>query len=91
LTVATSTYLIASRRLAVLARNPFIYGPLYGVAIYLVMNFIVVPLSAVPARSHTLEGVVGDLASHLFFVGLPIALIVRRHYSALASAVASEV
>lgn len=82
LTVATSTYLIASRRLTVLARSPFICGPLYGVAIYLVMNFIVVPLSAVPARNHTLEGVVGDLASHLFFVGLPVALLVRRHWLA---------
>jgi hypothetical protein len=82
LTVAASLYLLASRRLTTLARHPFICGPLFGVAIYLVMNFIIVPLSAVQSRSHTLEGVVGDLASHLFFVGLPIALLTRRHWLA---------
>jgi uncharacterized membrane protein SirB2 len=86
LTVATSLYLMASRRLATLARHPFICGPLFGVAIYLVMNFIIVPLSAVQRGGHTLEGVVGDLASHLFFVGLPIALLVRRHWLARGTA-----
>ena len=79
ITVAASLYLLASRRIRDLATHPFICGPLYGVAIYLVMNFVIVPLSAVPARNHTLEGVVGDLASHLFFVGLPIALLTRRY------------
>ena len=82
ITVSTSFYLVASRHITALIRHPFFCGSLYGVAIYLVMNFIVVPLSAVPTRSYTLEGVVGDLASHLFFVGLPIALLVRRHYLA---------
>ena len=82
LTVATALYLLASRRLAALAQRPFICGPLFGVAIYLVMNFIIVPLSRVPPHSHTLEGVVSDLASHLFFVGLPITLLVHRHWLA---------
>jgi len=82
LTVATSLYLVTSRRFSALARHPFICGPLYGVTIYLVMNFIIVPLSAVQSRGHTLEGVIGDMASHLFFVGLPIALLVRRHWLA---------
>jgi hypothetical protein len=82
LTVATSLYLVASRRVSALARQPFICGPLYGVAIYLVMNFIVVPLSAVHPGGHTLEGVIFDMGSHLFFVGLPIALLVRRNWLA---------
>jgi hypothetical protein len=82
LTVATALYLVTSRRFIALARHPFICGPLYGVAIYLVMNLIIVPLSAVQSHGHTLEGVVSDMASHLFFVGLPIALLVRRHWLA---------
>jgi hypothetical protein len=82
LAVATSLYLVASRRFSALARQPFICGPLYGVAIYLVMNFIVVPLSAVHSGAHTLEGVIFDMGSHLFFVGLPIALLVRRNWLA---------
>jgi len=82
LTVATALYLAASRRFSALAQHPFICGPLYGVTIYMVMNFIVVPLSAVKSGGHTLEGVIGDMASHLFFVGLTIALLVRRHWQA---------
>jgi hypothetical protein len=82
LTVATALYLVTSRRFSALARQPFICGPLYGVAIYLVMNFIVVPLSAVHSGGHTLEGVIFDMGSHLFFVGLPIALLVRRNWLA---------
>jgi hypothetical protein len=85
ITVATALYLVASRHIATLVRHPFFCGPLYGAMIYLVMNFIVVPLSAVSAMHYTLEGVVGDLASHLFFVGLPIALLVRRHHLARAA------
>jgi hypothetical protein len=82
LTVATSLYLVASRSFSALAQRPFICGPLYGVAIYLVMNLIIVPLSAVQSHGHTLEGVIFDGASHLFFVGLPIALLVRRNWLA---------
>ena len=83
--VAASLYLLASGRVTALVHHPYICGPLYGVAIYLVMNFIVVPLSAVTPGKHSLQGVVGDLASHLFFVGLPIALLVRRHWLARAA------
>jgi len=86
LTVATSLYLVASRRFSALAQHAFICGPLYGVTIYMVMNFIIVPLSAVHTGGHTLEGVIFDMGSHLFFVGLPIALLVRRHWLARGAA-----
>src|SRR4051794_19667461 len=41
------TYVLVSRRLRVLARHPFVFGPLYGIAAYLVMNAIVVPASRI--------------------------------------------
>jgi hypothetical protein len=77
--VATVLYFGASRHLAVLREHPVISGMLYGLAIFAVMNFVVVPLSAVPFRLHyRLWATAGDLASHLFGVGLPISLITRR-------------
>ena len=45
---AAAVYWVAGRRLGVLVRRPVVCGLLYGVAVYLVMNFVVVPLSAVP-------------------------------------------
>ena len=80
LLVAAALYVVASRRFPILNRAPLVTGPLYGLAIFMVMTFVVVPLSAT-ARP---DGPMGrlqprldnilDLGSHLFLVGLPIAL-----------------
>lgn len=75
-----AVYVLASRRLPDLARRPALWGPLYGIGAYLVMNYVVVPLSAFPRRGGTPAPVVwitGVLA-HMFLIGLPIALAARR-------------
>lgn len=80
--VATLLFFAASRRWPALRTQAGLAGPLYGLAIFLVMNFVVVPLSAVPFQFHyRLWSTVGELASHLFGVGLPIALITRRAFA----------
>ena len=77
---AAALYLVASRRLPVLRNRAVICGLLFGVGIYLFMNFVVVPLSAVPFRfKYTPAKLTRDLLVHTFLVGLPIALAVRRH------------
>lgn len=77
--VAAALFLAASRRIAWLRAHPCISGMLYGLGIYLVMNFVVVPLSAVPFQLHYhLWPTLGDLASHIFGVGLVISLVTRR-------------
>jgi hypothetical protein len=64
------TYFLASRWLPTLTRHPFVYGPLYGIAVWLVMTFVVVPLSAAAGKGGPmplpvlLNGVVG----HMLFV-----------------------
>lgn len=73
---ATVVFYLASRKIRFLVEQPWISGPLYGAAVYLFMNLVVVPLSAAPFRiPNNLTG----LAIHIFCVGLPIALAVRRH------------
>jgi hypothetical protein len=82
LAVAAALYLAASRRSARLRAHPWIAGPLYGLAIFLVMDFVVVPLSAAPFHlHHRLWATASDLASHLFGVGLVIALVTRRAFA----------
>ena len=77
--VAAALYLVASRRFTVLRDQAVICGLLFGVAIYLFMNFVVVPLSAVPFQfKYTPAKLTRDLLVHTFLVGLPIALAVRR-------------
>lgn len=61
-----------------LARTPLLCGPLYGIAVYLFMTFVVVPLSAVPKRPFSPGLAVVILLVHVVCVGLPIAFAVHR-------------
>jgi hypothetical protein len=78
-TVATAVFYFASRTLRSLVEHVIIAGLLYGAAVYLFMNFVVLPLSAVPQRgTPPLSGRIIGLLIIMFCVGLPIAAIVRR-------------
>lgn len=70
----------ASRKLAILNRRPVICGLLYGAFVYLVMNFIVLPLSRVPHvhATATLAARVNAVLALLVCIGLPISLLLRR-------------
>jgi len=72
-----TTYLLASRRFAVLTRRPVLCGLAYGVVAYLVMNFVVIPLSAAGRGGFSLSVVLNGLGVHALFVGLPSALVAR--------------
>jgi hypothetical protein len=71
-------FLAATRRLDVLARRPVLCGAAFGVIVYCVMNFIVVPLSASPGEFRFDPIVVpAGVLVHMFLIGVPIALAVR--------------
>ena len=79
-TTATAVYYAASRKLKVLVTHAILCGLAYGLPVYLVMNLVVLPLSAVPFKISYAPGEVATAVLILMFcVGLPIALIVRRH------------
>lgn len=78
-TGATIVFYLASRKMLFLIEKPVHFGLLYGVAVYLFMNFVVLPLSLVPQGTRTVSGFIIGLLTIMFCVGLPIALIVRRY------------
>jgi len=79
-TTATAVYYAASRKLKVLVDQTIVCGLAYGIPVYLVMNLVVLPLSAVTFKtSHALANVVTSVLILMFCVGLPIALVVRRY------------
>jgi uncharacterized membrane protein YagU involved in acid resistance len=79
-TTAAAVYYAASRKLKVLVDQAIVCGLAYGVAVYVFMNFIVLPLSAVPFKIPVTTGVtVPGVLILMFCVGLPIALIIRRY------------
>lgn len=78
--VAAAVYYLASRKLRALVEQPFRWGTLYGVAVWLFMNLIVLPLSAIPFKiSFPLFRVALGLIIHILLIGLPIALVIRRY------------
>lgn len=79
---AAAVYWAASRKLRWLVERPVVCGLLYGVAVYLFMNFVVLPLSALPFEpSYTPRAVAIGVTILMFCIGLPIALAVRRFSS----------
>ena len=75
---AAAVYYGASLRLKFLEEYPFVCGLFYGIAIFLVMNLIVLPLSAIHAKGpFTMRGLDQGLLVHMFLIGLPIAYSVR--------------
>jgi hypothetical protein len=76
---ATAIYYAASRKLRFLIEYPLVCGLFYGIAVELVMSYIVLPLSALHARGpYELKDVLLGLGVHMVVVGLPIAFGVRR-------------
>jgi hypothetical protein len=74
-------YVRASRRLPVLIERPVLMGVLYGAALYVIMNFGVVPLSAIGFHAPSLKGAIGALIPHVLFVGPAIALAAAKRDS----------
>ncbi|HEU0207661.1 MAG TPA: hypothetical protein VFQ78_01650 [Candidatus Udaeobacter sp.] len=77
LVVVTSFYL-ASRKLRFLTKRPFVSGVAYGIGVYLVMYWIVLP-AAFSTFRHRLANEFIELAIHICLIGLPTAFIVRRY------------
>ena len=79
--VAAAIYVFASQFLPILVRRPVLFGSVYGIAIYAVMNLVVLPLSRFPRKvSFPLPVLITGLLVHMFLIGVPIALAARRAY-----------
>jgi uncharacterized membrane protein YagU involved in acid resistance len=71
--VVAAVYYAASRKMTALYRKPAIWGPAYGAAVYLCMNFLILPFSAVPKSPFSLALFLNGVFGHAMFVGFPIA------------------
>lgn len=76
--VAATVFVLASQKMPPLTRKPVLWGLSFGVAVYFFMNYLVLPLSAVPKSPFSLRLFLNGVIGHALFVGLPIALYARR-------------
>jgi hypothetical protein len=75
---AATVFYFASRKIAILAQHPVLSGISYGVAVYIVMYWIVMPLSRYRHRPFTVSSTAIAIVTHMLCVGLPISLVISR-------------
>ena len=77
--VVVSVFFTASRKIEFLTVHAVVSGVLYGICVYVVMYWLVLPM-AFPMFRHRIGNDLLAIAIHISLIGLPCALIVR-HYS----------
>ena len=76
--VMACVYYAASRRWPILREQPVRHGALYGVLLYVVMTYVVVPLSAAGGNGVAWQWInLAHIAAHVLLVGIPCALAAR--------------
>jgi hypothetical protein len=76
--VVVTVFYLATRRIEFLTSHPVVSGVLYGIGVYIVMYWFVLP-TAFPTFRHRLWNELLAVAIHISLIGLPCALIVRRY------------
>jgi hypothetical protein len=75
---AAAAYYLVSRFWSVMVREPIVCGLLYGVPVYWVTNFVIVPMSKIGRVLPGNPDMLG-MAFLMIGVGVPIALMTRRY------------
>jgi uncharacterized membrane protein YagU involved in acid resistance len=76
---AAAVFYVGSRQIDFLTRHAVVSGLLYGIAVYVFMYWIVVPLRF-PSVHHSVSRDLTAVIIHMILIGLTIALVVR-HFS----------
>ncbi len=74
-------YYLVARRQPLLWRRPMLSGAAYGLLLYVIMNHVVVPLSAAAAGSKDPLWVILTIVVHALLIGIPIALCTARSFT----------
>jgi len=84
-TTMSVTYYFAARKWVVLRRHSLTCGAVYGLLLYVVMTYVVVPLSAAARAGGAQDRlwVALSIVVHMFLIGVPIAFFTRRAFGQL--------
>jgi hypothetical protein len=76
--LVVSVFCLASRKIPFLTKQPLVSGAFYGIGVYIVMYWFVLP-TAFPTFRHRLWNELLAIAIHICLIGWPTAFIVRRY------------
>lgn len=75
---AATVYCLVSLKLDFLKQHFLVCGMFYGIAVFLVMNLVVLPLCGLHATGpYQLHALIQGLVTHMLIIGLPIASSLR--------------
>jgi len=78
--IMVTIFVLAAARLRRLRQQPLLWGFLYGLGTYVVMNLIVVPLRWPERWPPSTMSIATQLFCHIVLVGIPIALVTAKHF-----------
>jgi len=77
--VVAAVFILSADRIPLLRRHAIPGALVYGFGVFIVMNLIVLPLSAAPPLPPpTTPQLIMNLLDHILVIGLPLGIIVRR-------------
>ena len=80
ITIMAGVFIFSVDRIPLLRRNVILGSILYGFGVFIVMNFIVLPLSAAPALpAPPLWLLIELVLQHNLLIGLPLGILVQRN------------
>ena len=80
ITIMAGVFIFSVDRIPLLRRNVIVGSILYGFGIFIVMNLIVLPLSAAPALPVPPLWLLIELVlQHILLIGLPLGILVQRN------------
>jgi hypothetical protein len=80
--VMAAAYMLAASRTPALLRHPILAGLAYGLLLWIVMSWLVLPQRFGMPVPNTLWAVANQLFSHCIMTGIPIALVASRYLAA---------
>jgi hypothetical protein len=83
--VIAAVFILSADRIPFLRRYAVAGALLYGFGVFVVMNLIVIPLSAAPPLpAPTVPLLIEMIVEHILVIGLPLGILVRRSVHAEA-------
>lgn len=78
--IVAAVFILSADRIPLLRRYAIPGSLVFGFGVFIVMNFIVLPLSkAPPLPPPTIPQLIVNIMDHLLVVGLPLGILVRRN------------
>jgi uncharacterized membrane protein YagU involved in acid resistance len=77
-------FVLVLARIPAIASHPLIWGIIAGVAVKFFMQYIIIPLGRASSPHYNWISLTNNLIAHTLFFGVPVLLIARHAYNAIA-------